>query len=244
MPSGDRIAAADHARVGPVQRVRAALVADPVACRGPRTGPASRHDDPPAGPRQPLGERRCRRRRRRRSPGRPRRRRRSGACPRAAGAGRARWTSSRQAESLSGGRRAPSRAARASFQAPLARTSTDRVERRTPRRASCGSRPARAGLEAHVAARIGRAAEADLVPRPRVGVERRAGVARPQTPHAGDASSRASRAARPRRSAATIAALPSARAAAAKPPGRCAGRPRRARAAYRARPRRSSGMSS
>ena len=51
----DRVGAADLARLGPVQGVRAAFVGDPVGVGVPeRAGVQA--DDPPAGPGQPLGE--------------------------------------------------------------------------------------------------------------------------------------------------------------------------------------------
>ena len=50
-----------------------------------------------------------------------------------------------------------------------------------------GDLPVFAGVDTgvEVPAGVGRAGEADLVPGPRVGVERGAGVAGPQTPHVG-----------------------------------------------------------
>ncbi len=81
-----RIRAADESRIGPVERVRTALVAYPVGFRIPERAGIERDDAPPrAG--QPLRQRSRRRRRSRRWRCRPRRSRRSGACRRATGAG-------------------------------------------------------------------------------------------------------------------------------------------------------------
>ena len=91
--------AADHPLGRPVELVAAGLVGDPVAVGVPER-PGLEDHDPPAAPRQALGQRRCRPRRRRRSPGRPRPRR--GSAPSWRGrAGRGVWTSSRKRESLS-----------------------------------------------------------------------------------------------------------------------------------------------
>ena len=66
----DRVAAADHPILRPVDLVRAGLVGDPVLVGIPERARLE-HDDLPAAAGEPLGERGRRRRRRRRSPGRP-----------------------------------------------------------------------------------------------------------------------------------------------------------------------------
>src|SRR3954447_12053290 len=89
-----------------------------------------------------------------------------------------RWTSSRKAESFSRGKRAPLNSRRRfSF---IDGVLLERLARLV------GLAPVRAGMQAHVAARIGGTAEADLVPRPRMRVERRERAARDDRPGARD----------------------------------------------------------
>ena len=54
----DRVLAADHPRLGPVELVRAGLVGDPVLVGVPER-PGLQHEDPPASAREALGERRA-----------------------------------------------------------------------------------------------------------------------------------------------------------------------------------------
>ena len=120
------------------------------------------------------------------------------------------WTSSRKRESLSAGPTAPlaSRLTRGPHGMPRRSTSSDRIEpERLARLAGVGAR--RALGQAHVAARVGGAAEADLVPRPRVRVERRRGrrASRPSTRSRRAAGPTRRPRARRRRRRATICAL-------------------------------------
>ena len=196
----DRVLAADDPLGRPVELVRPAS-SETQSRSGSQNGPDSRIDDPPAAGARAAARAPSRPRRRRRSPGRPRRRRRSGACgPRPAAARR--WTSSRIAESLSRGTARALAGPCAARPAPGG-ARRHRIERRTPRRASSGSRAVDA--EAHVPARVARAAEADLVPGPRVGVEGRQDRAHHdhRTPSRRPARPRRRRPARPRRSAST-----------------------------------------
>ena len=157
----DGILAADHARRGPVELVLAGLVGDPVAVGVPERA-GLEHDDPPAAAREALGERRA-----------------AGAraddhhvdlvvvgvaAHRAAPGIARRWTSSRNAESLSRGGREPLHRASPGTSTGSRLEGLERLVRIAPGRARC---------QAHVAARVGGAAEPDLVPRPRVRVERR-----------------------------------------------------------------------
>ena len=241
----DRVLAADDPLLGPVELVRAGLVGDPVLVGIPERARLEHHHLPAAAG-QPLGQRRRRRRRRRRSPGRPRSRRRSAPSARAGrrGGGRRAGTPSRSPAGAA--RRAAS--VRSSWRAahvpstPRSRGVLDRValERRRALPAL-----ALAGAEAGVAARIGRAAEADLVPRPGMRVERAEHRAHDHAPGPRRAAARPTprRAARPRRTPRSTSLLDLAARRRRSRRLRAGGRRRRARRATRRQVSRSSGMS-